>query len=184
MREATSSSSRSRGVSSSNRTSGSISGLNRTTLGATAASVAETRGSRERKPRSPRPRQAVVAAELFTELAPIREHDENNRRENHRPICHPPQLRGMLGAETWDEKSAGPLVMQCHRNFGLAFFSRLLTVRSAALEGVAPTGRPPVGATEHFPGGFWAFREPHPGLEFSRFIEVCQFTNMPARSAG
>src|SRR5262245_12081051 len=64
MREATSSSNFSRGVSSNNRTSGSISGLKRTTWVGTVASAADTRGSRDRKPKPPSPRHAAPAEDF------------------------------------------------------------------------------------------------------------------------
>src|SRR5260370_20733252 len=62
MRAALSSSTRPRGVSSNRRTSGSISGCNRTSFGSSFASAAETGRSCDKKPRSPSPASAAVRA--------------------------------------------------------------------------------------------------------------------------
>src|SRR5260370_33566229 len=63
MRAALSSSTRPRGVSSNRRTSGSISGCNRTSFGSSFASAAETGRSCDKKPRSPSSASAAVRAD-------------------------------------------------------------------------------------------------------------------------
>ena len=64
----------SRGVSSSSRTRGSISGWRRTTFGSRDASSAETGRSRDRKPRSPRPKQRTARRGRLEEAPTIRSH--------------------------------------------------------------------------------------------------------------
>src|SRR6476646_2503041 len=87
MRTATSSSSRSRGVSSSKRTRGSISVLNRTMLGETpAASAADTLGSLDKNPRSPSPATVPAMAEAFRNWRRVERIQFGEELRQYRPI--------------------------------------------------------------------------------------------------